>query len=140
MLQIIEQFVGVWVAFVKVASQRAMEDFIEPFIDSLIQSAEIRDRQVHHSLPGFLRGGALKQVSTQQQVAEDHAGREQIRAFVRDLKICLLRAHVIRLADYDFSFAINKKPARYGKAELCQLDVAYERNHAILEADIPVHD
>ena len=107
MLQIIEQFVGVWVPFVKFASQRAMQDFIEPFIYSLIQSAEIGNRQVHHSLPGFLGGGALEQVATQQEVAQDHAGREQIGAFVGDLKICLLRAHVIRLASDDLAFIIH---------------------------------
>src|SRR6266446_1156004 len=140
MLQIIEQFVGVWVTFVKVASQRAMQDFIKPLINPLIQRPEIRNGQVHHSLPGFLRGGALEKVATQQKVAEDHAGGEQVGAFVGDLKICLLRAHVIRLTGDDFAFVIDQKPAGFGDPEVCQLYVAFERDHDVFEADIAVHD
>src|SRR3989442_1323181 len=73
-------------------------------------------------------------------MSEDYAGGEEIRALIGDLKIRLLRAHVIRFAGDDLALVIGKKSAGLGDAEISKLHITFEGDHDILEADIAMDE
>src|SRR6266850_1173787 len=88
-LEVVQEFVGGRIPLVWITSERLMKNLIEPLIDALIESAKIRNRHGHHPLARFLRRGTFEDIAAKHQVTEDHAGGEEIRAFVSYLKIRL---------------------------------------------------
>ena len=133
-LEIIEQFVGCGIALVKVAGEGALKNFVEPIIDALIERAKIRDGHAQHVIARFFSGVAFEHISAQEEVTENDAGGEEIGAFVGDLEIGLLRAHVIGFASNDFAFVIDQKAFGLGDAEVSQFYVAFEGDHDVFEA------
>src|SRR5439155_248963 len=60
--QLVEQFVRVRESIVDLPCQRVVQNVVEPFIDAWVEPAEIRQRQRHDAVAGFLRGRALENI------------------------------------------------------------------------------
>ena len=83
---------------------------------------------------------AFENIIAEQQVREHDAGGKKVRTLVGDLKIRLLRAHVIGFAGDDFAFLVLQKSSRFGDAEIRQLHVAFKGDHDVFEADVAMDD
>jgi len=73
-------------------------------------------------------------------MSEHDAGGEQVRAFVGNLEVRLLRAHVIGFTGDDFALLVGEKTPGLGDSEIGELHVALESDHDVFEADIAVDE
>ena len=139
-LQLIEEFLRRLETIRRHAGHGLLQELVQPGIDVGVHFPEIRQATLHHPLAGFLRRGAFEDVLAREQHGQHDTGREDVRPFVRDLEIRLLRTHVLRLAGDLLTLLVLQEPTRLGDAEVGQLHVALEGDHDVLGAHIPVDD
>jgi len=110
MLQIIEQLVGISIAFYPGRARACVGR--SGFSRSSTRSSSLRKSgtgHVDHALPDSSARLAFENVFTEQQVDQDDASGKRSSA-CRDLEIGLFGAHVIALPATNFAFVVDRNP------------------------------